>query len=52
VLLSGFADCGWSLERFVETPLGEMEDPVFYAQRHVPRLFGARWRRLPGTGPG
>jgi len=45
VLLSGFADCGWSLERFVETPLGEMEDPVFYAQRHVPRLFGARWRR-------
>lgn len=52
VLLSGFADSGWALERFVETPLGEMEDPLFYAQRHVPRLFGARWRRLSGTGPG
>ncbi|MEK7252198.1 MAG: methyltransferase domain-containing protein, partial [Actinomycetota bacterium] len=51
-LLTGFARHGWALDQFVETPLGEMEDPLFYAQRHVPRLFGARWRRTDSIGRG
>lgn len=51
-LLSGFASHGWALEEFVETPLGEMEDPLFYAQRYIPRLFGARWRRVASIAQG
>ncbi|MBI5157293.1 MAG: methyltransferase domain-containing protein [Acidimicrobiia bacterium] len=44
-LLTGFADQGWDLERVIEARLGAMDDPLFYAQRFIPRLFGARWRR-------
>jgi len=51
-LLSAFAGAGWSLERLIEAPLGAMDDPLFYAQRYIPRLLGGRWRRLPGTAPG
>jgi SAM-dependent methyltransferase len=45
-LLSAFAERGWALEQLVETPLGPMDDPLFFAQRYIPRLFGARWRRI------
>lgn len=44
-LLSGFADHGWDLQRMIEARLGPMDDPLFYAQRFIPRLFGARWCR-------
>lgn len=48
-LLSRFAAAGWSLEALEETPLGDMEDPLLFAQRFIPRLLGARWRRLPAA---
>jgi len=44
-LLSGFADHGWDLQRMVEARLGSMDDPLFFAQRFIPRLLGARWVR-------
>lgn len=46
-LLGMFAEEGWSLEALIEAPLGDMDDPLLYAQRFIPRLLGARWRRLP-----
>lgn len=48
-LLSLFAGAGWSLEALAEAPLGDMDDPLLYAQRFIPRLLGARWRRLPAA---
>lgn len=44
-LLSRFADAGWSLQVLEERALGDMDDPLFYAQRFVPRLLGGRWLR-------
>ena len=32
--------------------LARWRTPSFYAQRHVPRLFGARWRRTDSIGRG
>lgn len=51
-LLSAAADAGWCLERLVEHGVGEAQaasDPLLSAQRHIPRLLAARWRR---TGRG
>ena len=50
-LLSAFGAAGWSLQRLVEAPLGPMDDPLFYAQRFIPRLLGARWVRSPAASP-
>lgn len=47
-LLSGAAEAGWCLERLVEVGVGDEQaavDPLLAAQRHIPRLLGARWRR-------
>jgi SAM-dependent methyltransferase len=48
-LLSLFAEAGWSLEVLAEAPLGDMEDPLLYAQRFIPRLLGGRWCNLGST---
>jgi hypothetical protein len=47
-----FAQAGWSLETVVEAPLGDMDDPLLHAQRFIPRLLGARWRRQEPTARG
>ena len=45
-LLSAAGTAGWSLEEFVEAPLGQAaidREPTYIGQGHMPRLFGARW---------
>jgi len=54
-LLSVAAEAGWSLERLVEAGVGERRaarDPLLGMQRDVPRLLGARWRRMSREGEG
>jgi SAM-dependent methyltransferase len=46
-LLTVAADEGWMLERLHERPVGHGGDPLLAAQTQIPRLLGARWRRLP-----
>jgi len=47
-LLSQAAAAGWCLERLVEHGVGEKRaaaDPLLAAQRQIPRMLAARWRR-------
>ena len=47
-VLTSAAAAGWSLRRLVERGVAEpatRRDPLLAAQRHVPRLLGARWAR-------
>lgn len=52
-LLTCAAAAGWDLERLVERGVGERQVeryPPLGAQRNLPRLLGARWRRrAPGA---
>jgi SAM-dependent methyltransferase len=47
-VLEAAASAGWSLQRLVETGVGDARaaaDPLLAAQRQIPRLMGARWVR-------
>ena len=49
-LLTAAATAGWALEVLEERALDPAGDPLLAAQTDVPRLAGARWRRIGATG--